>query len=135
MKYIFDENFSHRLAQGLNLIEQGNLKSKVQAEITHVKFLDLEGKTDEKIIEIAGKNNGIIITMDKDFRHMKHYFALYKMHKTGVVIFRSSKGKLSYWDIVKSFINKWEDLKESIVCESTPFAFQINTKGIQRLTF
>lgn len=135
MKYIFDENFSYRLAQGLSLIEQGNLKSKTQAEITHVKFLGLEGATDEEIIEAAGKNDGIIITMDKDFRHMKHYFQLYKIHKTGVIIFRSSKGKLSYWDIVKSFINKWEELKQGILNESIPFAFQINTKGIQKLEF
>lgn len=35
MKFIFDENFSHRLAQGLSLIEQGNLKSKTQTEVTH----------------------------------------------------------------------------------------------------
>jgi predicted nuclease of predicted toxin-antitoxin system len=135
MKYIFDENFSHRLAQGLSLIEQGNLKSKIHTEITHVKFLGLEGATDEEIIEAAGKNEGVIITMDKDFRHMKHYFQLYKTHKTGVIIFRSTKGKLSYWDIVKSFINKWEELKESIINESVPFAFQINTKGIQKLEF
>lgn len=93
----------------------------------------MEGATDEEIIEAAGKNEGIIITMDKDFRHMKHYFQLYKAHKTGVIIFRSSK--LSYWDIVKSFINRWEELKESAINETIPFAFQINTKGIQKLDF
>jgi len=78
MIYIFDENYSYRLAHGLSLIEQGNFKSKFPIEITHVKLLGLEGSSDERIIEEAGKRNGVIITMDKDFRHMKHYYSLYK---------------------------------------------------------
>jgi predicted nuclease of predicted toxin-antitoxin system len=133
--YIFDENYSFRFAEGLKLIEEGNLRSKIKIAITHVKFLGLLGATDEKIIEEAGKHSGIIITLDKDFKHMKHYYSLYKKHKTGVVIFRSSKGVIFYWDMVKSFINKWEELKEEIAKETFPFAFQINSKGIQKLSF
>ena len=135
MIYIFDENYSYRLAQGLILIEQGNFKSKFPIEITHVKLLGLEGSSDERLIEEAGKRNGVIITMDKDFRHMKHYYSLYKKYKTGVIIFRSSKGVIHYWDIVKSFINKWEELKEAISNDLLPFAYQINMKGIQKLPF
>lgn len=133
--YIFDENYSFRLAEGLKLIEEGNLRSKVKIVITHIKFLGLLGATDERIIEEAGKHNGIIITLDKDFKHMKHYYSLYTKHKTGVVIFRSSKGVIHYWDIVKSFINRWEELKEAVSKEPFPFAFQINSKGIQKLEF
>jgi predicted nuclease of predicted toxin-antitoxin system len=135
MIYIFDENYSYRLAQGLILIEQGNFKSKFPIEITHVKLLGLEGSNDERLIEEAGKRNGVIITMDKDFRHMKHYYSFYKKYKTGVIIFRSSKGVIHYWDIVKSFINKWEELKEAISNDLLPFAYQINMKGIQKLPF
>ncbi len=135
MTYIFDENYSYRLAEGLRLIEEGNLRSKIKIEITHVKFLQLEGATDEQLIEAAGKLNGRIITMDKDFRHMKHYYTLYKKHKTGVIIFRSSKGVIHYWDIVRSFINRWEELKEEISNATLPFAYQINSKGIQKLSF
>ena len=135
MVYIFDENYSYRLAQGLSLIEQGNLKSKIPIEITHVKLLGLQGASDEDIIEEAGRRKGVIITMDKDFRHMKHYYNLYKTHGTGGVIFRSSKGVIHYWDIVTSFINKWEKLKEEIKNDSLPFAYQINKQGIQKLSF
>lgn len=133
--YIFDENYSYRLAEGLKLIEDGNLRSKIKIDITHVKFLGLLGATDEKIIEAAGRHNGIIITLDKDFKHMKHYYSLYNKHKTGVIIFRPTKGVIHYWDMVKSFIIKWEELKEAVSKESLPFAFQINSKGIQKLTF
>jgi predicted nuclease of predicted toxin-antitoxin system len=135
MKFIFDENFSHRLAEGLNLIEQGNFKSKVQIEITHVKLLGLSGAMDEQIIENAGKSKSIIVTMDKDFKHKKHYYSLYKQHKAGVIIFMSSNKAIHYWDIVKSFINKWEELKAEIINNSPPFAYQINMKGIQKLPF
>lgn len=135
MLYIFDENYSYRLANGLSLIEQGNFKSKFPVEITHVKLLGLEGASDERLIEEAGKRNGVIITMDKDFRHMKHYYSLYKKYSTGVIIFRSSKGVIHYWDIVKSFISKWEELKEEVSNDNLPFAYQINLKGIQKLTF
>jgi predicted nuclease of predicted toxin-antitoxin system len=135
MTYIFDENYSYRLAEGLRLIEEGNLRSKIKIEITHVKFLQLEGATDEQLIEAAGKLGGTIITMDKDFRHMKHYYLLYKKFKAGVVIFRSSKGAIHYWDIVRSFINRWQELKEEISKATHPFAYQINSKGIQQLSF
>jgi predicted nuclease of predicted toxin-antitoxin system len=133
--YIFDENFSYRLADGLRLIEEGNFRSKVKISITHVKYLGLIGATDEKIIEEAGKKNGVIITLDKDFKHMKHYYHLYKKHKAGVIIFRSSKQVIYYWDMVKSFINRWEELKMEVDRESLPFAFQLNSKGIQKLEF
>jgi len=135
MTYIFDENYSYRLAEGLRLIEEGNLRSKIKIEITHVKLLHLEGATDEQLIEAAGNCNGIIITMDKDFKHIKHYYSLYKKHKTGAIIFRSSKGIIHYWDIVKSFINRWEELKKEISNATLPFAYQINSKGIQKLSF
>ena len=135
MTYIFDENYSYRLAEGLSILEEGNVRSSIKTKITHVKQLGLQSATDEEIIEHAGKIKGVIITMDKDFKHMKHYYALYKAHHCGVIVFRSSKNVIHYWDIVKSFINKWEELKVELSNNTPPFAFQINSKGIQMLTF
>jgi len=135
MLFIFDENYSYKLAQGLKLIEQGNLKSAIQVDITHIKLLSLEGASDEDIIEAAGKKDGIIITMDKDFKHIKHYYQLYKQHNVGVVIFRSSKKVIYYWDIVVAFINRWESLKKLLSEDDRPFAYEINSRGVQKLHF
>ena len=135
MLFIFDENYSNRFAQGLKLIEQGNLKSSIPVDITHIKLLSLEGAADEDIIEAAGKKNGIIITMDKDFKHIKHYYQLYKQHNVGVVIFKSSKNVIYYWDIVVAFINRWENLKKLLSEDDLPFVYEINSGGIQKLHF
>jgi predicted nuclease of predicted toxin-antitoxin system len=109
MLYVFDENYSHRIADGLNKLESGNLKSRIHVEATHI--ITLTGKTgtlDPDVIEAVGKVNGIIFTKDKDFRHIKSYYPLYKKHKVGVTFFKQYKNGLTYWDNVKALVNKWE---------------------------
>jgi hypothetical protein len=46
------------------------------------------------------------------------------------------KSKYQYWDIVKAFVNKWEELKTEISISKIPFAFEINKQGeINNLRF
>lgn len=145
MVIIFDENYSPKLADGIRLLEQGNTKNKPIAEVWHIlalaESLNLKPKSsssymDEEVIEIAGKKRGIIITQDNDFRRIKHLHQLYKDHKVGVIFFQTPKGKISYWDIVKVFVQNWNELKTIIQKEDTPFCFNVKSRGgISRLDF
>jgi hypothetical protein len=60
------------------------------------------------------KKGAVIVTHDQDFKRVKHLKGLLTEHRVGYIIFRVPKGVYQYWDIVKAFINKWEQLKEKI---------------------
>ena len=135
MFFLFDENVPYKFVKGLSLIEEANNKSKIRVTITHPKDAGNEGATDEEQIVYAGKNKGIIVSFDKDFRHMKSYYPLYKEHNVGAVIINLSKKENNYWGIVKSIINKWEELKVKLSSEKRPFIYEITSRGIERRDF
>jgi predicted nuclease of predicted toxin-antitoxin system len=145
MVFIFDENYSPKLAHGLNLLEQGNTKHKPIAEIWHIldlaKSLEMTPENgqsfmDEEVVQIAGMVGGIILTQDKDFRRIKHLFPLFAEHHVGVIFFKTPKGPISYWDIITSFIKEWNKLKSKIQSDSPPFCYCVSTQqGIQKLNF
>ena len=143
MVFIFDENYSHRLAEGLNHFENGDRKNKA-AEIWHIKGLaehlkikPKNGKsfTDEEVIEIAGKKKGIIITQDNDFKKIKHYHALYKEHNVGIVFFKTVINSKGYWNMVASIINKWYDLKSATENKHPPFCYSLDKKNFEERKF
>jgi|ERR1035437_3327102 predicted nuclease of predicted toxin-antitoxin system len=133
MFFLFDENVPYKFVQGLSLIEEANKKSIV--EITHPHFLKTEGASDEEQIQMAGENNGIIISFDKDFKHIKGYFPLYKLHSVGVVFLKLRKDESNYWGIVKLIINQWENIKNTLKDKQKPFVYQVSRDGIQRFNF
>lgn len=134
MLFIFDAHCSQRLAEGLNLIEEGNTKSPLQSVIKHIKSFAKGNATDIEIIGILKNEDAILITYDKDFRHDKAYFALYKKYQIGVIFFRSYKDVIHYWDIVKAFIKEWEDIKKMCSTEPKPFAIELNNRGFSKLS-
>jgi predicted nuclease of predicted toxin-antitoxin system len=134
MLFIFDNNCPPALAKGLNLIEEGNDRSPIKVKVSHVRDFLNENATDEEIIKCAGENKGIIITYDKDFKHIKHYYALYRDFKVGVVFYKSGK-HMNYWEMVKTFINRWEEMKSNVKDSNLPFAFEVNSKGVNKLSF
>jgi len=132
MQFLFDENIPNKLAKGLNLLEESNHKTKISAHINSIRDLGMQGATDEDVIAKAGKLSAVILTFDKDFKHIKSYAPLYKKHKVGVVFFKLSKEDSNYWGMVKLLINKWEDLKNELTGLDKPFVYQVSKLGIQR---
>jgi hypothetical protein len=133
MLLIFDANCSKKLAEGLDLLEQGNQKSEIHAQVRHItKFLKPDA-TDNEVIQIVGRNKGIIITFDTGFKKIKHRYKLYEEHQIGVILFHSHKDVIYYWDIVKSFVSKWEDLKRKIHEDKVPFLYEISMKGFNKI--
>ncbi len=135
MFFLFDENVPYKFVKGLSLIEEANHKSKIKVIITHPRDAKNEGSTDEEQIKFAGENNGVIISFDKDFKHMKSYFPLYKQYNVGTVVLNLSKKQANYWGIVRAIIHRWEDLKETLEREKKPFIFEITSKGIEKRNF
>ncbi len=135
MVFLFDENCSFRMADGLNALEDGNTRSDIKITVTHPKHCGLSGKSDEEIIEYAGKHQATIFTQDKDFKHIKHYYQLYKTHKVGVIILRSYKGQIQYWDNVQRLIKHWEEIKSLVKTTPKPFVYEIHKTGISQLHF
>ena len=69
--FVFDENFSKHLAEGLDLLEKSNPGSKIPVNVISAEILmGRRGATDEEIIAAAGAD-GVVITKDKDFKQIK----------------------------------------------------------------
>jgi len=130
-----DENVPYKFVKGLSLIEEANHKSKITASIVHPRDILNEGASDEEQIKYAGKNEGIIVSFDKDFKHMKSYYPLYREFNVGTVVLNLTKKESNYWGIVKAIISRWEDLKKILETAERPFIYEITIKGIERREF
>lgn len=135
MLLIFDENFPHNLARGLDIIEESNNCSSLKCQITHPKYLNIEGMKDNPLIEFAGSNSAVIITSDRDFRDIKSKKSIYIENNVGVFFFKFKKKESNYWGIVKTFINQFEDVKEILLKETPPFVYEISSSGTKRFEF
>lgn len=135
MFFLFDENVPYKFVQGLALIEEANHKSKYKVQILHPRDNLTEGTSDEDQILLAGKHNGVIVSFDKDFKHMKSYYPLYKQFNVGAVVFNLAKKDFNYWGIVKTIILRWEELKIRIQESDRPFIFEITSRGIEKRSF
>lgn len=135
MFFLFDENVPYKFVKGLALIEEANHKSKYHVKILHPCDNSTVGAPDEEQIRLAGEHSGVIVSFDKDFKHMKSYYPLYKEFNVGAVIFNLSKKDFNYWGIVKTIILRWEDLKIKIQESERPFIFEITSRGIEKRSF
>lgn len=136
MRFLFDANCPVHLANGIKHLEKGNHKSKHQAEIFYIEdFVDkTKSPTDEEIIELAGKEKAIIVTQDEDFKRIKHYHQLYKQHSVGVIFYKSPSGGMTYWEVVKTFIKSWEEMKDNLSKFTPPFVCEIHKTGFSDRT-
>jgi len=114
MHFVFDANLPHRLAEGLNVLESGNRRTDNPAIVGHVFDFLPNNATDEEIILQAKVAQWIIITQDLGFGRIEHQFELLKLHGISVIFFRPLRKGFSYWEYVKTFVNKWEDLKAEV---------------------
>lgn len=135
MFFLFDENVPHKFVLGLSLIEESNHSSPIKVKLSHPKIIGNEGASDEDQIKVAGKHDGILISFDKDFKHIKSYYPLYKENNVGVIFLKLAKVESNYWGIVKLVIGRWEELKKLLIDHEKPFAYQVSKNGIQRFEF
>lgn len=135
MNILFDENVPYKLAEGLKCLEHSNNSVFGKADILYPRLLGKEGIQDPEVIELAGQIQAVIITFDKDFKHIKSYYPLYKKYGVGVIYLQLPRKEANYWGMVKLIINKWEDIKEHLQDKIPPFASEVNKNGIKRVEF
>jgi predicted nuclease of predicted toxin-antitoxin system len=137
MLFIFDENFPVDFVKGFSILEKANRRSKISVDVVFSSdFMGKSGATDEEIIAQASKMEAVIVTHDSDFKRIKHYKPLLIQHNVGYIYFKVPKATYQYWDIVKAFVNKWEELKTEISKSSHPFAFEVSKLGqVNKLSF
>lgn len=135
MTFVFDENLSKNLSDGLQTLEKENTRSPHRVNVLYAPEVCGEGADDEVIIPKVGELDAVFITQDRDFTNKKHYFSLYKQHQAAIIVY-SLENKAVYWDKVKSFIRLWEDIKLTTNAHKRPFVFIIGkTGGIRRFEF
>ena len=133
MFFLFDENIPYKLAQGFILIEEADNHPKIKAKIHHIKLMGKEGASDSEVIKIAGDEKEIIVTFDRDFKHIKSYYPLYQKYGVGVILLKLQKKDSNYWGIVKILTNNWENIKTTLHQKSRPFVYQVDNAGLKRL--
>ena len=130
IKVFIDENLSSQLALGLNELQKPqNIKENIEIEVLSIKDIFGQGALDEDWIPEVGKENGIVITQDFRIQKQRHQKELYIKHKVGIIFFSPpSKGGFTYWEMVKQVVTKWDDIKQIIRRNKTPFAFRTSAK-------
>jgi phosphopantetheine adenylyltransferase len=129
-KIYIDENFPRQLAEGLNILQQAqNRKEGLDIEVLSIKTVFGEGAKDEDWIPKVGKEKGIVITQDFRIQTQKHQKELYIENKVGILFFNPpSNNGFTYWEMVKQLVNKWDDIKQIVKKNNTPFAYRTSAK-------
>lgn len=130
MLLIFDENFPPDFVKAFALLEGADRRSNLSVDVIFSNdLMGGSGSSDEEIIMKASERGAVIVTHDSDFKRIKHYKPLLIKHKVGYIYFKVPKGKYQFWDIIRAFINKWDEIKLAIAKSEHPFAFEISKTG------
>jgi hypothetical protein len=128
MTFIFDENFSKNLANGLNLLERSNPRNNIPVTVVSAEeLMGKRGATDQEIIKAAGPNS-VVFTKDKDFRQIKLYGKIIEQTGVKVLFFKSSSKFIFFWDILIAIVTNWETIKENLTKDVPPFVYEFDIK-------
>ena len=129
MIFVFDENFSPRLAEGLELLEKSIPKPKISVDVkSALGLMGKRGASDEEII-LKLNGRGVIITRDKDFKQIKLTGKAIQDTGTKVLFCKASKKMVFFWDIVIGIVTHWEKIKEEMSKDSPPYIYEFDVKG------
>ena len=136
MLFVFDENFSKRLAEGLDLLEKSNPASKIPVDVISAeKLMGRKGAEDTEIIITAGLN-AVVITKDKDFKQIKLYSNVIQSSGTKVLFVKQSSKLIFFWDILIAMVTRWEEIKEKLSADNSAHVYEFDIrKGISERHF
>lgn len=129
MLFIFDENFSKHLAEGLDLLEKSNPGSIIPVDVISAeKLMGRRGADDQELIKAAGFD-GVLITKDKDFRQIKLYAPIIEAIGTKVLFYKPSKKLIFFWDILTATVTGWEEIKEKMSRSKPPYVYEFDIRS------
>ena len=136
MLFVFDENFSKRMAAGLDLLEKSNPGSTIPVDVIAAEILmGRRGAHDWEIINAMGKD-GVFITKDKDVKYWKLLRKVIEDNDARVLFFMHSKKLIYFWDILTAVINRWDEMKEVLSRVTPPYIYEFNLRtGIKECHF
>lgn len=123
MKFLFDNNMSHPLAQALRLLSQ---------PVTHVRDVQQlgPGATDDLILNFAATREYLVVTKDAAILRTPQFRAI--IEEEGVGLFLVKQGrvrKLRAWDEAKLIVRRLDDLKHYAETTEKPFLAEIPRTG------
>jgi hypothetical protein len=130
MVIYLDENLPPQLAEGLNKLQEPlNLRLKTNYEVRSIQSVFGRGVKDEEWIPRAGQEKAIAITRDFKIQTTRHQQKLCEENGLGIFFFTGIMSGLTYWQLVKALIEKWENIIKTISENQTPFAFRVTQRG------
>ena len=129
-KVYIDENLPPQLAKGLHELQlPQNKRDNIEIQVLSIKDTFGQGEQDEDWIPKVGAESGIVITQDYRIQTQRHQKELYIECGVGILFFSPpSKSGYQYWDLVKLVINRWEEIKQIIKKDDTPFAYRCTSR-------
>ena len=118
MKFIFDEGLGEDLAKALSALNEN---------VEHVRDHLAQGADDVEVLTFVGSNGYLLVGRDKKMQYKKAEIEAIRRHKVGAFILVGKK--LSKWQIVKSIIGSWENIKEVAEKENRPFIYRLYKSG------
>ena len=129
MRFVFDENFSRHLAEGLDLLEKSNPGRIIQVDIISAEgLMGRRGATDPELIKAAGPD-GVVFTKDKDFKQIKLYAPVIEATGAKVLFYKYSKKMILFWDILTETVARWEEIKEKMSRPKPPFVYEFDIRA------
>jgi len=133
-KIYIDENIPVYFAKALDILQKPLNNSQEVIEIISIKESFGKGVKDEDWIPKIAKEKGIVITQDFNIQKNKYQRELYIKSGIGIFFLKPlGKRNLTYWEMVKVIINKWEDIKQKIKQTNIPFAYKITARKIEKI--
>lgn len=129
MKIYIDENMPPQLAESLNILQKAlNSKNNTNIEVLSIMKEFGRGAKDEDWIPKAGKEKAVVITQDYRIQTTRHQRDLFQKHGLGMFFISAPKKGLSFWEMTKLLINRWEEILKIIRKNKTPFAYRCTKK-------
>ena len=131
MKVYIDENMPRQLAHALNILQEVlNAKEGTRIEILSIPEVFGEGAKDEEWIPKAGKEKAYVITQDYRIQTTRHQRDLCVQHGIGMFYIKPpSKNGLSFWEMTKLLIDRWEEIRKIIKKNQPPFAYRCTLRN------
>ena len=126
MRIYFDENFSHRVAAGMQEFQQARPNEGVTVVWAPAEFG--KGTADEEWIPQVAAKHGVILTQDLNINRIFAQWQLCQQNKVGLFFFKPPKCGWGFWDIIREVVNRWEQIKSLSGNQKRPFGYVIEQR-------